>query len=222
MIMGMVFFVAHALIDYQVIPFLDLAILIFVLLFAMVEELAKYIILYYKKFVDKYETTYMGLALGLGFGATSIIALIYWAYSSQENLFEEEILALPSALVLSLGFIGMHATTGGLIGYGSAKKVRWNYLGVALVIHLIFNAIYLVFWFVPYPYKLIVAIGLAAIGLGGVIYFRREVMPTSLPRKLARKRKRLLRRKTLGWDKKQEKKDKKKEAKAKRTKDSEE
>jgi RsiW-degrading membrane proteinase PrsW (M82 family) len=222
MIMGMVFFVAHTLVDYQVINLLDLAILIFIFLFAVVEELAKYVVLYYKKFLGEYKTTYTGLSMGLGFGATAIIALIYWAYAHQPGLFEDQLLTWPSALVLSLGFIGMHATTGGLIGYGSAKKVRWNYLGIALVLHLVFNTIYLIFWWTPYPAKFGIAIILAAIGLGGIFYFRQEVMPTSLPRKQARERKRKLRRQKLGWDKRQEMKDRKKEAKEREPKDASE
>jgi len=195
MILGMVSFVLHAFIDQQIFDFLDMSLLIYVVAFAVFEELTKYIILYLKWFRGKYSTTYYGLSLGLGFGATSIIAIVYRdlyvnVTSAMNNFF-----FIPTALFLGVGFVGLYGTTGGIIGYGSAKKVRWENLLLALGYHLLFNVILLWFWWSGFPDRFVQSIILAAIGLGGIHTFRKGFMPLSLTHRLFRKRRRGMRAK---------------------------
>ena len=52
LIMGMVFFVVHAFLDPYALKYsIDMALLLFVFAFALIEELAKYALLYFKKFL---------------------------------------------------------------------------------------------------------------------------------------------------------------------------
>jgi RsiW-degrading membrane proteinase PrsW (M82 family) len=200
-IIGMVAFVAHAFIDNQTLEFLDLAVFVFVIGFAFFEEFVKYIILYYKKFVGKYETTYLGLSLGLGFGATAILSFSYIDIYQTPEILVESPLTIPMSIAYSLGAVGMHGTAGGLIGYGSAKKVRWTYLGMAIGLHVLFNFLSLAFWWSgSQGGRFSLTIILAIIGMAGIMYFKKEIMTKSLPRSLARKRRRMLRAGKRGLD----------------------
>jgi hypothetical protein len=201
-ILGMVIFLAHGWIDVQVLNHVDLSILVFIVAFACFEEFVKFIILYYKKFVGKHETTYLGLSLGLGIGATSVLTFAYADFLSDPGIVTEIPLVLPTAVALSLGYVGLHGTTGGLMGFGSAKKIKWYYLGVSVGVHLLFNAMLLAFWWSPsFANRFAISIVLAVMGMYGIYYFNKELMPMSLPKKLARKRRRLLRAMKRGWDK---------------------
>jgi uncharacterized membrane protein YhfC len=192
MILGMVSFVLHLLIDPQVMGFLDIAILIYVLAFAVFEELTKYIILYLKWFRAQHSTTYYGLAFGLGFGATSIIAVVYRDLYPDPTDAASNPYFLPTAIFLAIGFVGLYATTGGLIGYGSAKKIRWNFLWLALAYHILFNFMVFWYWFSWFPARLGQAMVLAGIGLFGVYFFRTDFMPLTLTRRLSRERRRMM------------------------------
>jgi len=198
MIVGMVSFVLHLLIDPQIFGFLDLSILIFVLAFAVLEELTKYVILYLKWFKAQFSTTYYGLSYGLGFGATSIISIAYRDFYLYPEKTLENPFVLPTFFFLGLGFVGLHATTGGFIGYASAKKMRWNGLILALGFHLVFNAILLWLWWSWYPSRLGQAMILAGIGLAGVYIFRKDFMPNTLTRRLSRDRRRKMKARLYG------------------------
>lgn len=198
MIAGMVSFVLHILIDQQVFPFIDLSLLIYVLAFAVLEELSKFIILYSKWFRAKHSTTYYGLSYGLGFGATSIIAIAYRDFYLYPGKTLGNPYVIPTDILLGLGLVGMYAMTGGLIGYGSAKKVRWNFLIVAIGIHLVFNLFMLWFWWAWFPDRFGLAVLLACIGLVGVFLFRRDFMPTTLTHSLSRHRRRKMRARMYG------------------------
>jgi len=199
-IIGLVVFLLHGWIDVQVLNHIDLSILVFIVAFACFEEFIKFIILYYKKFVGDHQTTYLGLSLGLGFGATAVLTFAYVDFLSNPSVVTEMPLVLPTATALSLGYIGLHATTGGLMGFGSAKKIKWYYLGVSVGVHMLFNTIVLAFWWSSsFTARFGLSIFLAAMGMYGVYYFNREIMPASLPKKLARKRRRILRAMKRGW-----------------------
>jgi uncharacterized membrane protein YccC len=91
---------------------------------------------------------------------------------------------------MSLGYVGLNATTGGLIGYGSSKGIRWKMILYALAIHIFFNFILLGFWWSWYPVRFSDAIMLAMVGLIGVYWLRKEYITRSLPKNLSRKRRR--------------------------------
>ena len=193
MILGMVSFVLNVIIVYnnsKFFNYVDISILIYVLAFAAFEELMKYIILYLKWFRGQHSTTYYGVAFGLGFGATSIMAIAYRDIYMFPGAVLTNPYILPTDLALSLGYVGLHATTGGLIGFGSAKKIRWTMILMALGLHLVFNFILLGFWWVWYPTRFGDALLLAGIGLAGVYFFRKEYMSRSLTGKLSRERRR--------------------------------
>ncbi len=193
MIIGLITFVLQVLIVYNnahFFDFVDIAILLFVLAFAAFEELIKYVILYLKWFQGGHATTYYGVAFGLGFGATPIIGIIYRdVYLNPGNVLSNPFI-IPTYLAMSLGYVGLNATTGGLIGYGSAKGIRWKMLLYALTLHIAFNFILLGFWWSWYPVRFGDAVLLSLVGLLGVYQLRRDFITRSLPKNLARKRRR--------------------------------
>jgi len=195
MIVGLVTFVMQVLVIYNnahLFDYIDLSILLFVLAFAAFEELMKYVILYLKWFQGDHATTYYGVAFGLGFGATPIIGIIYRdVYMFPSNVLSNPFI-IPTYLAMSLGYVGINATTGGLIGYGSSKGIRWKMILYALAIHVFFNFILLGFWWSSYPVRFGDALMLAFIGLFGVYRLRREYISRSLTKSLSRKRRREL------------------------------
>jgi|GEM_PF-3728625 len=195
MIIGLVSFVLQVLIVYNNANFfnyVDIAILIFVLAFAAFEELIKFVILYLKWFQGDHATTYYGAAFGLGFGATPIIGIIYRdVYLFPSNVTSNPFI-LPTYLAMSIGYVGLNATTGGLIGFGSAKGIRWKMILYALTLHIAFNFILLGFWWSWYPVRFGDAALLSFVGLLGVYQFRRDFITRSLPKNLQRKRRREL------------------------------
>jgi hypothetical protein len=195
MTVGLVAFVLQVLIIYNnanFVNYIDIAILIFVLAFAAFEELIKFVILYLKWFQGDHATTYYGVAFGLGFGATPIIGIMYRdVYMYPSNVLNNPFI-IPTYLCLSLGYVGLNATTGGLIGYGSSKGIRWKMIMYALALHIFFNFILLSFWWSWYPVRFGDAVILAMVGMLGVYQLRRDYITRSLPKHLARKRRREL------------------------------
>lgn len=194
LVLGMVVFAVHALVDPMVIYVVELAILVFMIAFPVFEELVKYVIVYYKKYLGKFKTMYCGLALGLGFGATSIIGVAYRSFIEDPDLLIKDPIIIPTAIALSVAFVSLHATTGGLIGAGSALKIRWRMLGKATLFHIVFNIFLWWFWLSDLITRFVISLVLTLMSVMGLLYVQREVMPTILPTKLARRRKRGIRK----------------------------
>jgi RsiW-degrading membrane proteinase PrsW (M82 family) len=193
-VLGTIAFVFHLMLDPFFLSSVDLAFLGYILGFSLLEELMKFIILYYKSFRGDYETTYYGFALGLGIGAMIITGLVYLGVLTDPGGLEPEVLVIPSALFLSIGIVGMNGATGAIIGYGSSIQVRWKYFGLALLLHMIFNTFLLGFWWLGYPSGVIFTIIVMVFGIALVYYIHEEIIPESLPPDLKRKRRREMRR----------------------------
>jgi len=104
----------------------------FIILFPVLEQLFKTIILNIGRFHGKKETPIYGLSLGLGFGSifipSSIILLNL--QGSYDNI------TIAFALLGSLGIILIHAATGVCIGYGVFKYSLKKYLLFAIVLYV--------------------------------------------------------------------------------------
>jgi hypothetical protein len=181
---------------WQIYPILSIGYAVF---FAICEELVKVVILNYPKFQLKFDTTFYGCTYGLGFGAIVIIAIAY----NTKDLFESEKLAVAITLAFSLCFL--HCTTGGLIGFGSYKKMMWRYSTPAIIIHIIFNiaVIPTLLWgsvepFVPISHSIISIFSCTIFTAIVYMCLLKYILPYSLPEDMIRKRRREIRRKRLG------------------------
>jgi hypothetical protein len=129
--------------------------LLFIILFPILEQLFKTMILNIGRFQRKKETTIYGLSLGLGFGSIFIpFAIII---SSIEGVFDYYSIALT--VLGSFGIILLHGATGVYIGYGVYVGKLPRYFIFAVVLYLpvttsyltaLFNLGFLQLGLVPY------------------------------------------------------------------------
>src|SRR5213593_1817580 len=86
------------------------------LLLAAFEEGVKLVYLNRKRYRGRFDTTFVGLGMGIGIAALVGAGV---AYVNRENLLLPHFLAPLAALSTSLAFL--HASTGALIGFGCSR-----------------------------------------------------------------------------------------------------
>ena len=106
--------------------------LFFIVLFPVLEQLFKTIILNIPRFHGKKETPIYGLSLGLGFGSIFIPSslILLELQGSFENL------TMVFAILGSLGIIMIHASTGVCIGYGVYRYDLLKYLLFSIILYI--------------------------------------------------------------------------------------
>lgn len=112
---------------------------LFIILYPLLEQLFKTIILNIKSLQENQETTIYGLSLGLGFGSIFIPFSILTS-----NIPASDTLSIILTMIGSLGIILMHGATGVLIGYGITIGKLLQYLFLAIFAHLIVTSLILV------------------------------------------------------------------------------
>lgn len=127
MVIGVVVYVLQS--------YFDLGFILFALLFAVLEELIKLVILNMPRFSRKLDTSFYGFALGLGIGSTMAFGAVF--YTMQQS--DMDLLAWITVLVLAVQMVLLHASTGALIGTGSARREMWGYFAQAGLVHIGFN-----------------------------------------------------------------------------------
>jgi hypothetical protein len=127
MVIGVVVYVLQS--------YFDLGFILFALLFAVLEELIKLVILNMPRFSRKLDTSFYGFALGLGIGSTMAFGAVF--YTMQQS--DMDLLAWITVLVLAVQMVLLHASTGALIGTGSARGEMWGYFAQAGLVHIGFN-----------------------------------------------------------------------------------
>ena len=102
------------------------------ILFPLLEQLFKTIVLNIGRFQEKRETTIYGLTLGLGFGSIFMPFQLILVYSQLEitNLI------LIYTILGSFGWILFHGATGTIIGYGISKGRLLKYFIFAILLHI--------------------------------------------------------------------------------------
>jgi hypothetical protein len=155
---------------------------------ALFEESFKLLYLSRKGYRGRFDTTFYGVSLGVGSGASLVIAS---AYNANPDLLQgANVPALLSALVLlSFSLTTILASTGALIGFGSAQQKVLGYFLRAFLVRFSHLAI-LLFFFVAQPEDLALPLASLAASLvfAGVVYtfVYREVLPETLPKDLRR------------------------------------
>ena len=164
--------------------------LVYIILFALFEQLFKTIILNIGRFHEKKETTIYGLSLGLGFGSVFTPFLII----AVSSLVTSDVYVLLLIVIGSLGIILFHGATGAFIGYGIYAGELTKYLFAAMIVQIPFNFIIdmmIVTSDDPSLYlKLGIVVGLVV--YGGIVfwYVVNNIMPRILSRSLKRDRSR--------------------------------
>lgn len=112
-------------------------VIIYIILFAFLEQLFKTIVLNIGRLQYKKETTIYGLTLGLGFGSSfTPFLIIVGSLSGQSSTIFLTLVAFGS-----FGFILFHAASGSIIGYGVFSGKLTKFLFIAIILQIPFNAI---------------------------------------------------------------------------------
>lgn len=153
--------------------------IIFIIIFAFLEQLLKTIVLNIRRLQLKKETTIYGLSLGLGFGSSfTPFLVISGSMAGESSLF-----FLGLVTFGSLGFILFHAASGAYIGYGIFAGKMTRYLFTAILLQIPFNTIAeltRVYIKPYYSYYLIYQVGLVLFGAIIFVYVIKKVMPLIL------------------------------------------
>jgi hypothetical protein len=107
-----------------------IGLIIYIILFPVLEQLSKTIVLNLGRFQEKQETTIYGLSLGLGFGSVFTPAAIIMGNFQEINV------AFIAAIIGSFGIILFHAATGAIIGYGVYSHKLSTYLTFAILLQI--------------------------------------------------------------------------------------
>jgi len=163
--------------------------LIFVLAFPIIEDLAKYVILNFKGYEGRFDSTFYGISLGAGYSATSMIGyvliLLNRAKVDGVSVSYENWLGI---IFLSICTAFIHCSVGASLGNATGKKLGLRGLPQALVPHFIFNLL-LFPWFVYNQiwFALIFLIPVSAIIFYGVYtYTIPEAMPKEVQKEMRR------------------------------------
>jgi len=105
--------------------------LIVIILYPLIEQLFKTVILNARRLQEKQATVVYGLVLGLGFGAISTPVSIIMA-----NIQGNDLLLLGLVLIGSFGIIMLQGATGVMIGYGVYTTKLPKYVLFAVVVEI--------------------------------------------------------------------------------------
>lgn len=145
-----------------------------VVMYAVMEELMKLVILNFPRFQRKVDTAFYGLALGLGIATTYTFASVYVSLLDLEDpgLFE-----MVAYSLLGLQFVLLHGSTTTMIGVGVVRRDLKGYFSEALLVHLGYNLLMIPFFTEVEPWNLM-GLG-AASALVAYAYYR--IHKQSLP-----------------------------------------
>lgn len=150
-------------------------VIIFVVLFAVMEEAMKLVILNFPRFQKKVDTAFYGLGLGLGIAMTLTFATIYSSLLDVTNPGPLEMVVFS---LLGLQLVLLHGSTTTLIGIGVVRGDVKGYFVEALLMHLGYSLLMIL-------YNPDVPVILSALGLAGasaiVVYGYHKIHTLSLP-----------------------------------------
>jgi len=149
-------------------------VVVLVLLFAVLEELMKLVILNFPRFQRRIDTAFYGLAMGLGIATTYTFASVYVSLLDLES---PGLLEMVAYSLLGLQFVLLHGSTTTMIGVGVVRRDLKGYFSEALLVHLGYSLLMIPFFTESEPWNLI-GIGAASV-LVVYAYFR--IQTQSLP-----------------------------------------
>jgi len=162
-------------------------VVVLVLLYAVMEELLKLVILNFPRFQRKVDTAFYGLTIGFGISTTFTFASVYVSLLDVDSpgLFE-----MVAFSLIGLQYVFLHGSTTAMIGIGVVRRDIIGYFSEALLIHLGYGLLMVPFFTESEPWNYIGLVAASALVVYG--YYRVHVQ--SLPA-LVRDAKRLSLRK---------------------------
>jgi RsiW-degrading membrane proteinase PrsW (M82 family) len=149
--------------------------ILYAILFALLEELTKFVILNKRSFLQRIDTSFYGVTLGLGIGSTTAFGIAFFALSARPE--GSDAVQYLILIVVAIGLVLMHGATATTIGVGSARGNPWPFLTQAIMVHLAFNLLLVPVYLGESPLQYI-SLSLAVLFAG--LYYR-YVKDTMIP-----------------------------------------
>jgi hypothetical protein len=173
--MGIMIGVVLASVNYLFLSGDASSLIVYAILFALVEELTKFVILNLKRFLQKLDTTFYGVTLGLGIGSTSGFGAAFFALSALKGLVGP--LDYVFLILLATQLVLLHGATATTIAIGSARGNPWPFLKQAIMVHLAVNLLMVPYYLGETPLGYISF----ALSLGFLAFYYRHVYSTMIP-----------------------------------------
>jgi len=165
----------------------NMALVLFALIFAVLEELIKLVILNFKRFQKKLDTPFYGLVLGLGIGSTMAFGAIWvsmLAFASGGQTLDPADYAI--LIVLAIQFVVLNGATGALIGIGVARGYPFNYFANATLTHLAVNLVMIGFYTFPDFWRYVCLIGATGIAVFAYWQMHTRTLPELISKEVAK------------------------------------
>lgn len=170
--------------------------LVFVVGFVLLEDMAKFIVLNFKGYEGRFDTVFYGISFGAGYSATAIVGYIFIEINRVQGM-DVNPIDWIGLFLLSAASALIHCSVGGILGNGTGRKLGMRVLPYALVPHIIFNLLLLP-WFLGYLWiSMAVAIPFSVFIFMGVY---NRTIPESLPEEIRREIRRNERRRIQKGD----------------------
>jgi hypothetical protein len=151
------------------------SLMLYAILFALVEELAKFVILNLRRFLQKLDTTFYGVTLGLGIGSTTGFGAAFFALNALQG--QAGPLDYLFLILLATQLVLLHGSTTTTIAIGSARGNPWPFLMQAVMVHLAVNLLMVPYYLGEVPLGYISF----ALSLGFLAIYYRHVYGTMIP-----------------------------------------
>ena len=123
-------------------------ILVFVLAYSLIEDLAKFVILNFKGYEGRFDSTFYGISLGAGYSATAMIGYVFILLNRAEKGGMDVPLDMWLGIVfLSICMALLHCSLGAILGNATGNKLGLKGLPQAVIPHFIFSLLMLP-WFI--------------------------------------------------------------------------
>jgi hypothetical protein len=160
----------------------------------LTEELFKVVYSNRRGYRQRFDTTFYGLALGVGSSATAVVATVVWTALPQ--LYQP--IGFAVLVLYSLNLAAVNADTGALIGFGASRGDLWRSFEKAVAIRYAHGGLLIVFLaagpFVP-PVLVFATLATALVFVFVVYhYVYTTLLPGTLPEELQREMRRERRR----------------------------
>ncbi|MDD1773476.1 MAG: hypothetical protein LUQ14_02500 [Methanomassiliicoccales archaeon] len=166
MVLGVAMYAAQSWFPLQVV-YVALA-------FALVEELVKLMILNFPRFQRKLDTSFYGLAIGLGIGSTMGFGAAFVGLHFVESVSAWTMLIV---VLLAVQLVLLNASTGATIGVGVTRGAPWAFFAQATLVHISYSLLMILFYMNPDVLGYAGFFAALAVVVGYYIYVHSRMLP---------------------------------------------
>lgn len=202
MAIGIVTGVMHVAIDPYVLVTPAMAVLIFVIGFAVFDQFLRVVLFNSPRFSGKMETTFYATAFGLGYASMLTALWFYRSFTHPE--IEINAWVVAAYIAASFAFAVIHGSTGMLVGFGASIGEVWRYglfgVGMQAILNFLWYLALISSIYTPagvYSIWEMTVISMTIATAYGYFVLRwtmRKVVPELLPTETMRLRRRIIRK----------------------------